>query len=178
MLLCITNNSIKHQLFVYTQLNNKSVQFQMIQFSISHLFALSLDINWPIDRILSGATSLGQSGPRSKGNIHSPKLQHYWSLTIRLFSVISRTLIEEVLPLWRDAVGIFYRLGQFYVEHYKIKKWILMGIISYQTLQYWNSRMIKKKKKKKKKNEQIYIRGVLIFWLLHIHVSGYCFNAI
>ena len=32
---------------------------------------------------------------------HSPKLQHYWNLNIRLFSVISRTLI-----------GVFYSLSQ------------------------------------------------------------------
>ena len=30
-----------------------------------------------------------------------------WSLTIRLFNVISRTLIEEVFPLYKDAVGVF-----------------------------------------------------------------------
>ena len=34
-----------------------------------------------------------------KGTPHSPKLKHYWILTIRLFSVISRTLVGEVLPL-------------------------------------------------------------------------------
>ena len=37
-LLCITNNSIKHQSFVYTQLNVKTVLFQTIQFSISTQF--------------------------------------------------------------------------------------------------------------------------------------------
>ena len=42
-------------------------------------------------------------------NLHSPKLQHYWNLTIRLFRVISRTLFERVvLPLCREAVGVFY----------------------------------------------------------------------
>ena len=43
-----------------------------------------------------------------------PKLQHYWSLTIRLFSVLSRTLVAGVLLLCKDAVDIFcspYRLG-------------------------------------------------------------------
>ena len=30
--------------------------------------------------------------------LHSPKLQHYWNLTIRLFSVISRTLIGGSYP--------------------------------------------------------------------------------
>ncbi len=40
--LYITDNSIKYQSFVHTQLNVKTVQFQTIQFSISYLFALSL----------------------------------------------------------------------------------------------------------------------------------------
>ena len=35
------------------------------------------------------------------------KLQHYWNLTIGLFSVISRTFIGRVLPLCRDAVSVF-----------------------------------------------------------------------
>ena len=41
------------------------------------------------------------------GCSHFPKLQHYWSLTIRLLSVISRTLVRKVLPLCWDAVGVF-----------------------------------------------------------------------
>ena len=44
VLLCITNNSFKLQSFVYTQLNDKTVLFLTIQFSISHLFAYSLNI--------------------------------------------------------------------------------------------------------------------------------------
>ena len=43
-LLCITNNSIKHQSFVYTQLNDQTILFQAIQFIICHLFALSLNV--------------------------------------------------------------------------------------------------------------------------------------
>ena len=46
---------------------------------------------------------------------HSPRLQHYWNLIIRLFSVISRTLVwAGVLFLCRDVVSVFYspnRLG-------------------------------------------------------------------
>ena len=44
VLLCITNNSIEHQSFVYTQLNDQTVLFQIIQFSTSHVFALSLNV--------------------------------------------------------------------------------------------------------------------------------------
>ena len=49
-----------------TQLNDKAVLFLTIQFSIIHLFALSLNMSlnislnssiWPIDRTLSGATT-------------------------------------------------------------------------------------------------------------------------
>ena len=44
VLLCITNNSIKHQTFVYTQLKHQIVLFQTIEFSKSHLFSFSLNI--------------------------------------------------------------------------------------------------------------------------------------
>ena len=44
VLLCITNNSIKHQSFVHTQLNDQTVLFQTIQFSISHSFVPGLNV--------------------------------------------------------------------------------------------------------------------------------------
>ena len=44
VLLCITKNSMKHHSFVYRQLNDQIVLFQAIQFNISHLFALSLNV--------------------------------------------------------------------------------------------------------------------------------------
>ena len=70
VLLFNSNNSIKHQSFVYTQLNDQTVLFKAIQFSISHLFALSLNVSfiWSIDRTLSGATTLGQIGSESNSN--------------------------------------------------------------------------------------------------------------
>ena len=43
-----------------------------------------------------------------RGSPYFPKLQHYWSLAIRLFSVISRTLVGGVLPLSGDVVGVFF----------------------------------------------------------------------
>ena len=58
VLLFNTNNTIKHQSFVYTQLNDEIVCTQFkCQSSI-----------WPMGRILSGATTPGQSGPRSNIN--------------------------------------------------------------------------------------------------------------
>ena len=59
-----TNNSIKHQSFVYIQFSDQTVLFQTIQFSTSMQFSSI----WCIDRTLSGATTLCQSGPGSDGN--------------------------------------------------------------------------------------------------------------
>ena len=47
-----------------TQLNVKTVLFQVVQFSISTQFSSI----WPINRTLSGVTTPGQSGPGSDGN--------------------------------------------------------------------------------------------------------------
>ena len=101
--------------FVYKQLNNQKVLFQTIRFSISKQFFVYTESNviiiiscfristqfsstWLIDRTLSGATTPGLSWPGSNGNegvlcIPQSSRPHYWSLTIILFSVISRTLI-------------------------------------------------------------------------------------
>ena len=69
VLLCITNNSVKHQSFVYTQLNVPRVLFLKIWFNISHLFVQNLKRQnnsiLPIYRTLPGATTPGQSGPGS-----------------------------------------------------------------------------------------------------------------
>ena len=43
VLLCVTNNSMKHHSFIYTQLKHQAILFQTIQFSISHLFALNFN---------------------------------------------------------------------------------------------------------------------------------------
>ena len=40
----ITNNLIKHQSFVYTQLNDQTFLFLTIQFNTSHLFSHSLNV--------------------------------------------------------------------------------------------------------------------------------------
>ena len=84
-----------------------SKQFYFKQFSlvwIRSLNAKSRKLSKPrfsyiclINRNLSGSTTLSQSGRGSDGNkgdtLHSPKLQHYWNLNIRLFSVICRTFV-------------------------------------------------------------------------------------
>ncbi len=66
-----------------------------------------------MDRALPDAIISGQRGPGSNGNEggapYSPKPQHYWNLTIRLFGVIYRKLVGGgILLLCRDATGVFY----------------------------------------------------------------------
>ena len=91
--------------FVYTQLksktdnsvlrmysfNVKTVIFQTIQFCLS----TQLSSIWLIDRTLSGTTTPEGTWERWqwRGIPHSPKFQHYWDLTITLFSVKTRTLV-------------------------------------------------------------------------------------
>ena len=45
VLLSITNNSIKHQSFIHTQLNDQTVLFRTIQFSINQLFVARLKVS-------------------------------------------------------------------------------------------------------------------------------------
>ena len=78
----------------------------------SKLKKLRFSSIWPIDRTLIRCY---HSGPERtwerwewRGTPRSPKLQHYWNLTIKLFSVISRTHIGGVLTLCREVVGVFY----------------------------------------------------------------------
>ena len=89
---CITSNSIKHQAFVYIQLNDKIVLFLTIQFCRSHLFAefkCQTVLFDPI-RCYHFRSKWTWERWQWRGTPHFPKLQHYWSLTI-LFDIISRT---------------------------------------------------------------------------------------
>ena len=78
------------QFSINMQFQYKIVLFQANQFSISMLFSL-----WPIDRTLCFHFGLEWTWERCqwRGVPHSLKLQHSWNLTIRLFSVIFRTLV-------------------------------------------------------------------------------------
>ena len=63
-------------LFVYKQSEGQTVLFLIIQFSISHLFAICLNLKLFDDRKLSSPTTQGQSGPGSNVNeevLHIPQ---------------------------------------------------------------------------------------------------------
>ena len=143
VLLSNSNNSIQHYSFICTHFSSKycyvslchkiqsnQIQlnishlfsyswkiklFQATQFSVSHLFALSLMSNssiWPIDWTLSGTSTLGQSRPGSDGNEgvrHIPQSSNITGASPS-DSLVSYPghLLERVLLLCRDAVGVFY----------------------------------------------------------------------
>ena len=84
---------------------------------------------WSIDRTLSGSTTLSQLELRSncnEGVFRIPQCSPYWSLTIRLFNVKSRTF-GGVLPLCRDTVGIFYSSSQQAHKHKGLKTYAGVG---------------------------------------------------
>ena len=120
----IASNSIKHQSFVYTQLNDQTILFQTIQFSIRYLFALSLNINqfYFIHRWNRVRCFPSGSEWQWTGTPHSPKVQN-WSLTIRWFNVVSRTLVRggsyssaEIQSVYSSATPS--RLSCFWVSKY------------------------------------------------------------
>ena len=80
---------------------------------------------WPIDRTLTGTTTLCQSELGSNGNKctpHFPKPQD-WSLTIKWFSVIFRRFVclRNKTPN-RDAVCIFHSPANWVVILLRFKK--------------------------------------------------------
>ena len=94
----ISNNSVQHKYSVLLthQLNVKTVSIRTQFKSQTILFD-------PLIGFYQMLLLQGQSGPGSddnKGVLCIPsKLQHYWSLIIRAFSVISRILVEGCLIL-------------------------------------------------------------------------------
>ena len=127
---------------VYTQLNVKTVLLQTIQFSVSTVslsktvqfnrfqFSIStlFSFIWPIDRTLSGATLLGQSGPGSDGN---KVVLHF----LQSFSITRTSTSDCLVSLtWHSLAGglIPYAVGVFYSQLGKCRKgWfaILLYII-------------------------------------------------
>ena len=89
---------------------SKTVLFQTVHFSIS----TESSFIWHIDRTLSGATPL-----RARVLCIAQSSSITGTSTIRLFSVISRTLFgSRFLPLCREAVGVFYSPCQLGNNHH------------------------------------------------------------
>ena len=101
----------------FTSLNVKTVLFQAIRFSISTLF-ISI---WLINKTLSGATTSRQSEPGSDGNKGELCIPQTSGITGAspsdcLLSYPEHSWCGELLPLCREAVGLFYspsRVGKY-----------------------------------------------------------------
>ena len=126
-MLCITNNSIKHQSFVYTQSNDQSVLFETIQFNRSHLWPQILNVKHFYLTHRSDPIRCFYSWPewtweqwQWKGTLHS----------IRLFRVISRILIWKFLFLNRDVLGVFYQVGDETAPYI----WMIWPTVSQQNI--------------------------------------------
>ena len=83
---------------------------------------------WPINRTLSGATTLGQSGLGSNGNNGILNIPQNSSITGAspsdcLMSYPGHLLRVGSLPLYRDADGVFnYPSWQIEIERKKMKR--------------------------------------------------------
>ena len=121
VLLCIINNSVKHQSFVYTQSNVK--QFYFKQFNLAQvLFYTAEMLNstiLPIDKTLSGSTTPTSVDPESDGNEGVLCIPQSFSITGAWPSdcLMSYQEIRFLLLCW-DIVGVFYtpRLMVFYFK--------------------------------------------------------------
>ena len=114
-LLYISNNSIKHQSFVCTQLNVKTVLFLAVQFSM--LFVCTrfkcqtvlLDPQIGPYQVLLLLLRVNLGVMAMKGTPNFRKLLPYWNLTIWWFNKYAgHSLRVRVLTLCRDAVCLFY----------------------------------------------------------------------
>ena len=122
-MLHITNNLIK-QSFVYTQLNNQTVLFLTIQFKISHLIALSLNIKqfystdkWDSVRCYHFRSEWTWKQWQWRGTPHSSKLQYLVSYprhTLGGFTPLLRSsqcIIQPQLTGWKrgwELVSVTY----------------------------------------------------------------------
>ena len=120
-----TNNSIKLQSFVYIQLNDKTVLFLTIQFSLNHLFALS--------QIVLFDPWIGpcQEPPlRVRGNLGAMaisvglKYPHLWEIHIfpRKIFIHINTWVSQMFCNILVTRGTIWQLDMFWDEpHWTMK---------------------------------------------------------
>ena len=123
-MLYITNNSVKHQSFAYTQLNRQRLLNLTIQFSISNLFVNSLnDKHFHLIHI-SGATTPGQSGSGSNGN--------EGVLLIPKSSSITEASIFVLPPTWQGLTQGYFIVGveeaEVVHEPWLVRSWTMLVI--------------------------------------------------
>ena len=95
---CHNSSISKNSVWRKYSFNVKTVLFRAIQLSISTLVSSIRPIDRTLIRCYHYRLEWTLERWQWRGTLHSPKLQHYWNLTLRLFSVISRTLVGESYP--------------------------------------------------------------------------------
>ena len=101
----------------------------VIQLSYIHLlplfFRLFTQVHLLIDGLVEGQyvtschhsrTVWSQEQWQWRGTQHSPKLQHYWNLTFRLFSVVYRILVVYILQSQPTGLTLVVVVGFFQME--------------------------------------------------------------
>ena len=106
VLLCITKNSIKHQSFVYTQLNDKTVLLQTTQFNI---YQFNMSIQFNICQF-----NICQFNSTHVICLHSNKLQHYSFVEMQL-------VYSTVTADWAESENVFQITWDFIQLNYS--KW-------------------------------------------------------
>ena len=119
----ILNTWFVNTFWSYTQLNDQTILFLTIQFSICYFFVLSLNVEQFHLTHRSDPKWCYHSGPawtwkgcQWRGTSHSPMIQYYWSLTRRCLEAYQEHSLRWVgfVAFCRDAVDVFYcrnRLG-------------------------------------------------------------------
>ena len=106
-------------------------QFYFKQLCLARVHSLKMvnSSTWPIDRILSGATSLDQSGPGGDGNegvLHIPPCSSItWATQSDcLVSYQGHSLVGYLSLCWQ-AVSVFYSSSQL-----EIREWCMLHIMA------------------------------------------------
>ena len=172
----ITNLGIylmPNPIYILNILSNNSIEphfvlFQAIQFSIIVCTKFKCQTLFlPLDRTLRRCYFWLEW---TRERWHFPSIQHYWSLAVRLFRVISgHSLCREDLRLCRDAFGVFYspnwlvwKIFEFKRNVYDITD-ITFHLHNHAVTGYISRNFCceisQKKKKKKKKNQRVICRS-------------------
>ena len=110
--------------------------------------------------------------------LQSPKRQHYWNLTIRLFSVISRTIVGGILPILPTGqIYIYIYIYIYAILYYNIIYYCVL--LSHSQWEESVSCLFKMQKPydKRKLPNTILELGLLISYATRVSVRPQCLTV-